>query len=110
MSELAGGPPPSYSHSTNYGAGPSDYGGRDTKSAQIGGGGGPPVAAIYTPGNGLQKAGYYAFTPSHAELPETLPANVVSPAMPYSHPLAAGHDHGRAAEMYGGYTAHELNE
>jgi hypothetical protein len=108
MPELVNGPPPSYSNPVNYGAGPSDYSGRDTKSAQIGGGGGPPVAPIYTPGNGQQKAGYYAFVPSHAELPETAPVPVVSPASQSSYPVATEHDHGRAAEMYGGYTAHEL--
>ena len=109
MPQLVNEPPPNYTYPVNYGAGPSDFSGTDTKRAKIGGGGGPPLASYYTPADGPQKAGYNAFTPSHIELPETTPVHVADPGMSYSYPLATQHDHGRAAEMYGGHTAHELN-
>ena len=78
------------------------YGNKDTKSQQYGGGG-PPIAEVYTPCNGPQRAGYDGFVPSHSELPESPPVHMASPATPHTYP-STQQDHAGAVEMYGGYT------
>jgi len=58
----------------NYNVDQRYYGGMDNRNPQAGGGGGLPLAEVYTPGNEPQKAGYQAFVPVHVELPESAPA------------------------------------
>lgn len=79
------------------------YGNNDTKSQNFGGGG-PPIAEVYTPVSGPQKVGYNGFVPSHSELPESPPVHMANPAMPPTYPASTEQDRARAAEMYGGYT------
>jgi hypothetical protein len=77
------------------------YGNPDTKGQSYYGG--PPVADVYTPGNGPQKPGYNGYVPSHTELPETQPMHVASPAMSHTYPAPSEQDRAGAAELYGGH-------
>jgi hypothetical protein len=79
------------------------YNNPDTKSQHFSGGG-PPIAEVYTPGDGPQTVGYNGFVPSHAELPESPPVHMANPAIPHTYPVSTEQDRARAAEMYGGYT------
>lgn len=106
MPELAdstnspGGTQPLYGGVTDgYAGAQGRYSNTDYKSPHMGGGGGPPFAEVYTPGNGLQKAGYSGFVPSHMELPEAPPRYSTNPSTPYSYPITSDQDREGAAEM-----------
>lgn len=94
----------------SYGNNPGGYDGgyanTDTKSQHYNAA--PPVSDVYTPVDGPQNAGYNGYVPSHAELPETQSAYVVSPAMSHNYPVTTEQDRPRAAEMYGGSTGHNV--
>lgn len=104
----------------NYAAAQGGYGNGtvEYKSPQMGGGG-PPVAGVYTPGNGPQKAGYSGFVPAHSGVADAPPMYGASPSGgsysypattepshtgSYSYPaMTTEPSHTGPAEMYGGH-------